>query len=180
MEQKLHWHSEKRKVDSLLPHGKSPRKISKDQLERLKKSLEQFNLVEIPAINADGTILAGHQRIKVLQILGRGDESIDVRVPNRQLEPNEAERYLLSSNAIHADWDFDLLKDFDIDLLLDLGFDQKELDDIWNIKPEQEEFDLDKEKEKIKVPKTKPGDFIELGPHRLICGDSTKPETGDK
>jgi len=75
----LQWHTEERKVDVLLPHKKTPRKISKEQAGRLKQSLETYGLVEIPAVDLDGTILAGHQRIKVLQLLGRGNEQIDVR-----------------------------------------------------------------------------------------------------
>jgi DNA modification methylase len=173
---KLTWHTEERKVDALLPHKKTPRKISKEQADRLKRSLETYGLVEIPAVDLDGTILAGHQRIKVLQLLGQGNSTIDVRVPNRKLTDAEAEAYMIGSNSIHGEWDFDLLKDFEMDLLVDLGFDQKELDDIWN-KTLKEEFDPEKELKKIKVAKTQPGDIIELGKHRLICGDSTKPET---
>jgi hypothetical protein len=174
--EQLVWHTESRKVDSLLPHKKSPRKISKEQSERLKKSLETYGLVEIPAVDLDGTILAGHQRIKVLQLLGQGDTEIDVRVPNRKLTTEEAETYLIGSNSIHGDWDFDLLRDFEMDLLVDLGFDQKELDDIWN-KELKKEFDVEKELKKITKAKTKPGDIILLGNNKLICGDSTKPET---
>ena len=136
----LQWHTEERKVDALLPHKKTPRKISKEQADRLKQSLETYGLVEIPAVDLDGTILAGHQRIKVLQLLGRGDEQIDVRVPNRKLTEEEAERYMIGSNSITGEWDFDLLKDFEMDLLVDLGFDQKELDDIWN-KSLKKDFD---------------------------------------
>jgi DNA modification methylase len=172
----LVWHTESRKVDSLLPHKKSPRTISKEQSERLKKSLDTYGLVEIPAVDQDGTILAGHQRIKVLQLLGHGGTEIDVRVPNRKLTDKEAEAYLIGSNSIHGDWDFDLLRDFEMDLLIDLGFDQKELDDIWN-KELKKEFDVEKELKQIKKAKTKLGDIIELGNNRLICGDSTKPET---
>jgi DNA modification methylase len=142
----------------------------------LKKSLETYGLVEIPAIDLDGTILAGHQRIKVLQLLGQGDTEIDVRVPNRKLTTEEAETYLIGSNAIHGDWDFDLLKDFEMELLVDLGFDQKELDDIWD-KELKKEFDVEKELKKITKAKTKPGDIILLGNNKLICGDSTKLET---
>lgn len=87
----LMWHTESRKIDSLLPHKKSPRKISKEQTACLKKSLEEFSLVEIPAIDLDGTILAGHQRMKVLQLMGQGDTMVDVRVPNRKLSDEEAE-----------------------------------------------------------------------------------------
>jgi DNA modification methylase len=174
--EQLVWHTESRKIDSLLPHKKSPRTISKEQSERLKKSLETYGLVEIPAVDLDGTILAGHQRIKVLQLLGLGNTEIDVRVPNRKLTDKEAEAYLIGSNAIHGEWDFDLLKGFEMDLLIDLGFDQKELDDIWN-KELKKEFDVEKELKKIKKAKTKLGDIIELGNNKLICGDSTKPET---
>jgi hypothetical protein len=88
----------------------------------------------------------------------------------------EAERYMIGSNAIHGDWDFDLLKGFEMDLLIDLGFDQKELDDIWN-KELKKEFDVEKELKEIKKAKTKLGDIIHLGNNRLICGDSTKQET---
>lgn len=174
--QQLVWHTESRKVDSLLPHKKSPRKISKEQAERLKKSLENYGLVEIAAIDLDGTILAGHQRMKALQLMGQGDTMVDVRVPNRKLTDEEAETYLIGSNSIHGDWDFDLLKGFEMDLLIDLGFDQKELDDIWN-KELKKEFDLEKELKEIKKAKTKLGDIIHLGNNRLICGDSTKLET---
>lgn len=172
----LVWHTESRKVDSLLPHKKSPRKISKEQAERLKKSLENYGLVEIPAIDEDGTILAGHQRMKALQLMGQGDTMVDVRVPNRKLTEKEAETYLIGSNAIHGEWDFDLLKGFEMELLTDLGFDQKALDDIWN-KELKKDFDVEKELKEIKKAKTKLGDIIYLGNNRLICGDSTKPET---
>lgn len=172
----LTWHTESRKVDSLLPHKKSPRKISKEQAERLKKSLENYGLVEIAAIDQDGTILAGHQRMKALQLMGQGDTMVDVRVPNRMLSDEEAERYMIGSNSIHGDWDFGLLKGFEMDLLIDLGFDQKELDDIWN-KELKKEFDVEKEIKEIKKAKTKLGDIIYLGNNRLICGDSTKAET---
>ncbi len=174
--EQLVWHTESRKIDSLLPHKKSPRKISKEQAERLKKSLENYGLVEIAAIDLDGTILAGHQRMKALQLMGQGDTTVDVRVPNRKLTDEEAERYMIGSNSIHGEWDFDLLKDFEMDLLIDLGFDQKELDDIWN-KELKKDFDVEKELKKITKATTKSGDIIELGKNRLICGDSTKPET---
>lgn len=179
MEQ-LQWHNEERKVDDLLPHRKSPRKISKEQMTSLTKSLERFNLVEIPAIDQDGTILAGHQRIKALQILGRGKETISVRVPNRKLTDEEAERYMIGSNSIQGEWDTELLKNFPTELLVDLGFDQKLLDDIWNDRLKKDEFDVEKELEKIKTPTTKPGDIILLGSSKLICADSTNPETLQK
>ena len=49
------------------PEDVNPRVITDKQMSDLKKSLKKFNLVEIPAIDFDGKILAGHQRIKALQ-----------------------------------------------------------------------------------------------------------------
>ena len=178
MTTKLQWTTEKRIVNDLIPYEKNPRTISSKQLADLTKSLKKFNLVEIPAIDTDNTVLAGHQRLKVLQILGRGNEEIDVRVPNRKLTEKEAEQYLISSNALGGDWDFEKLKSFDLDLLLDIGFDQIDLGHLWedNLTVEQDAFDVDEELAKIKTPKTKLGDLIHLGSHRLLCGDSTKSE----
>ena len=176
--QKLIWTTEKRIINDLIPYEKNPRTISPKQLADLTKSLKKFNLVEIPAIDIDNTVLAGHQRLKVLQILGRGNEEIDVRVPNRKLTEKEAEQYLISSNALGGDWDFEKLKSFDLDLLLDIGFDQIDLTRLWedNLTVEQDAFDVEEELAKIKTPKTKLGDLIYLGSHRLLCGDSTKSE----
>ena len=178
MSKKLVWRTEKRLVKNLLPYEKNPRTISEKQIEDLKKSLKKFNLVEIPAVTPDGRIIAGHQRIKVLQLLGRGDEKIDVRVPNRKLTEKEYEQYLLTSNAVTADWDYEKLKSFDLDLLLDIGFNEEDLSAIWDdhLEIENDDFNIEKALNELKEPKTKPGDIYQLGIHRLICGDTTDPE----
>lgn len=175
---KLEWHTVQKRVDNLVPQDVNPRKINDKQMSDLKKSLAKFNLVEIPAIDFDEKILAGHQRIKALQLFGRGEELIDVRIPNRKLTEDEAKRYLISSNALGGDWDFEKLKTFDLDLLVDIGFDQVDLSHFWDkdLEVKDEDFDVEEELKKIKTPKTKPGDLIFLGSHRLLCGDSTKPE----
>ena len=172
---KLEWRTTKRYVKDLLPHEKNPRTISEKQLDDLEKSLKKFNLVEIPAIDTDNKIIAGHQRIKVMQLLGRGDEKIDVRLPNRKLTKKEFEQYMLSSNALGGDWDFEQLKSFDINLLVDIGFGEDDLSHIWDeqLETEDDGFEVEKELEKIKKPKTKVGDIYQLGMHKLICGDAT-------
>lgn len=171
---KLQWHTVQKRVDDLIPQKTNPRVISDKQMSDLKKSLERYNLVEIPAVDLNGQIIAGHQRIKALQLLGRGDELIDVRVPNRLLTNEEADSYMIASNALGGDWDFTLLKRFKPEFLIDIGFDVTKLSSFWdkNIKIKDEVFDENKELEGIKEPVTKNGDLILLGNHRLICGDS--------
>lgn len=178
---KLTWTTEKRTINNLIPFEKNPRCINDLQLKNLKKSITRFNLVEIPAIDTDGTILAGHQRLKVMQLLGRGNEEIDVRIPNRKLTDTEREQYLLTSNAVTGDWDMQLLREFNVDLLADVGFDKELLDDIFKeiqVQAVVDEITKDThDDEKEYEPITKKGDIIQLGRHRLICGDSTKKET---
>ncbi len=173
--EKIKWHNEKRKVDDLLPYSKNPRQISLEQLLNLKKSLKRFNLVEIPAINIDNQVIAGHQRLKVLQLLGRGGETIDVRVPNRKLNKEEFEQYLLTSNRVTGEWDWSLLTDFDESFLKDVGFSSEELDKIFGIDENPEVFDLAKELKKLQIEKIEiqKGDIWQLGSHKLMCGDST-------
>jgi hypothetical protein len=127
MSKKLMWWTTKRKVNDLIPFEKNPRTLSPKQAEALKKSLSKFNLVELPAINTDNKIVAGHQRVKILQLLGRGEEFIEVRIPNRKLTNKEYKEYLLRSNANTGDWNFELLQNFDMDMLLNVGFGDREL-----------------------------------------------------
>jgi hypothetical protein len=173
----LVWHTDRRRVNDLIPFEKNPRILTDKQLEDLKLSLQKFNLAEIPAINTDNKIMAGHQRVKVLQLLGRGEEKIEVRIPNRPLTEKEFKSYLITSNALHADWNYSMLQNFDTDVLLESGLSENELSQIWDLQLEVEndEFSVEKELAKIKKPKTKLGQIIQLGPHKLIAGDATDP-----
>jgi DNA modification methylase len=171
---KLQWVTVQRKVNNLIPQEINPRVINQKQMLDLQRSLRKYNLVEIPAIDYDGKILAGHQRIKAMQLLGRSEEIIDVRYPSRPLTDDEAKQYLIASNAISGDWNFEELKSFDLDLLISAGLDETELKNIWgeNLVAESDEFNESEELEKIKNPKTKKGDLIILGKHKLLCASS--------
>jgi DNA modification methylase len=176
---KLQWVTVQRKVNDLVPQEVNPRVITDKQMSDLKKSLKKYDLVEIPAIDYNGKILAGHQRIKAMQLLNRGEEVIDVRYPNRPLTDDEAKQYLIASNALGGTWDFSALKSFNLELLLESGFEELELAKFWDEGNEVKDdpFDVEKELKKITNPKTKLGDIIRLGNHKIICSDSTKQET---
>lgn len=175
---KLSWTNIQKKVNDLVPQEVNPRKITDKQMSDLTRSLKKFNLVEVPAIDLDGKILAGHMRIKALQLLGRGEELIDVRQPNRKLTEQESKEYLIASNKLGGDWDFDLLKSFDFETLEFAGFSQIELGELWDKEKEvlDDAFDEKEELKKIKSPITKLGDVIRLGKSKVICGDCTNPE----
>lgn len=181
----LEWHTEQRKVSDLVPYNYNPRKITAERLERLKKSLDKFNLAEIPAINTDNVIVAGHQRVKVLIALDRGNEIIDVRVPNRTLSEEEYKEYNITSNVSVGYWDVDILEEIfaDIDLMA-LGLDIDNIELPPDILPgdlrqeEEEDFDPTPAPDPISVI----GDVYDLKSpqkniaHRVICGDATLAE----
>jgi len=174
---KLKWHTEKRKVKELIQWDKNPRKISETQKKQLKKSLEKFNLMSIPVINTDNLIISGHQRVKVLSALGRNDEEIDVRIPNRKLTENEIKEANIRENKNTGEFDYDLLGggEFELDMLADVGFDDGELSLIF---PEEEkeitEDDVPDANEVESIAKL--GDIWQLGKHRLMCADCTVNE----
>lgn len=119
----IEWHNERRKISALVPFTKNPRQMTEKQAGDLRRSIEKFNLVEIPAVNLDGTIIAGHQRLKIMALLGRGEEEIDVRMPSRQLTEGEVTEYCIRSNKDTGEWDFDLLaNNFEPERLIDWGF----------------------------------------------------------
>lgn len=129
MSDALEWHTEQRKVRELVPFPHNPRKMTEAQVKALTASLKKFGLVEIPAIDTDNTLIAGHQRTNVMMLLGKGDETIDVRVPNRKLTEEEFKEYNVRSNQNRGSFDFDLLAGlFDEKQLLDIGFSERELD----------------------------------------------------
>ncbi len=174
----LIWHNEKRKVRDLVPFEGNPRKISEPMMAKLKESLTRMNLVEIPAIDTDNKIIAGHQRLMAMMLLGRGDEEIDVRVPNRKLTLEEFSYYNVGSNKITGEWNWELLVNFDEQLLIDAGFTKVELHERFGLNrdTQEDDFDAEKEREKIGTPTTVRGQVYEFpGGHRLMCGDSTDP-----
>lgn len=154
MKDKIVWRTEKRKVRDLLEYRGNPRTINDRQMKILQKSLKKFSLAEIPAINTDGTILAGNQRIRALSLLKKSDEEIDVRVPSRKLSQKEAEEYLLLSNRSGGDWNWEALQEFPPDLLMDLGFDESDLSRIWDETLEIIDDPFNEEKEIKKAKST--------------------------
>lgn len=98
------WKTETRKLKDLVPASYNPRKLTQKQYEDLRSSLERFGLAEIPAINTDNLLLAGHQRVKVLTDLFGKDHEIEVRVPNRNLTEEEAKEYNIRSNKNTGEW----------------------------------------------------------------------------
>lgn len=150
--QRLKWHTEQRIINDLIPYEENPRTITEKQKNDLEESLKRFDLMSIPVINTNNIIISGHQRMKILQLLDRGNEEIDVRVPNRKLNDDEVKEANLRENKNVASWDFNMLADFDEELLLDVGFTEEEIGDpISEITEDTEKIEEIREYRRIHI-----------------------------
>lgn len=164
----INWINEKRKVSELIPAKYNPRKLSEIQKEQLKSSINKFSLCDPIIINKNNVVIGGHQRIKILKDIGTSE--CDVRVPDILLDDNQEKELNIRLNKNLGDWDNVLLKEFDENMLKDVGFDSVELDNIFK---EDIIVGEDNVPEKRKETDIKIGDIFTLGDHRLMCGDST-------
>lgn len=176
---------QKIKIDKINPAAYNPRRDLQpgdEDYEKLKRSMNTFGNVEPLVWNSrTGNLVGGHQRLKIL--IERGEKEVEVSVVDLDSEKEKALN--LALNKISGDWDQEklghlldeLMKSPDFDVTL-TGFDIPEISEILDQLEQVNEdlFDFEGEVKKIKNPKTKPGDLIELGPHRLLCGDCSKPE----
>ncbi|MBW8040634.1 MAG: DNA modification methylase [Planctomycetes bacterium] len=179
-------------INKINPAPYNPRKDLQPgdpEYQKLLKSLDEFDCVEPLVWNCrSGNLVGGHQRFKILS--ARGDKHVHCSVVD--LSPEKEKALNLALNKISGDWDNqklaqlldELIKEPDFDFEV-TGFDLPEatrlIDDI--LMPDssgEENFDIDSELRNITRPITKRGEIIELGPHRLLCGDSTRKRNIDK
>ena len=174
---KLTWHTEKRRLGDLIEWDKNPRQLKDHDAEHLKKSLDNFGVADPLIINTDNRIIGGHMRRRIMLQSGyKPDDLVDVRVPERELTEREAEELAIRLNKNTGDWDFDALaNNFELDDLLEWGFDKQELDlDLWaDEPPEDVEPQIDKAEELREKWGVESGQLWQLGEHRLVCGDCT-------
>lgn len=177
---------EKRNIKDLKPAEYNPRKaLTPDDAEyqKIKRSIEKFGYIDPIIINADGTIIGGHQRHTVLSDLGYTEA--DVVVVDLSKEDEKALNVAL--NKISGEWDELKLRDLLVELDLGdydislTGFDNNDLEELIELtdfEPEvtEDEFDSESaysESVAAKESLVKQGEIWQLGRHRLMCGDST-------
>lgn len=150
------------------------------EYQKLKKSMTTFGYVD-PIIwnEKTGNLVGGHQRFKIL--IAQGLKEVEVSTVSLSLEQEKLLN--LALNRISGRWDEDKLavlleelkKTPDFDLVL-TGFDSPEISrilDNYHEPKDPDDFDVEGTLEAIKEPVTKRGDLIQLGPHRILCGDAS-------
>ena len=105
----------------------NPRKITKNKLKELQKSMEDYGDFGLFLIDENNNVIAGNQRLQVLMKTNPNQEILCKRL----IGYSEAElRAINIKDNTHAgEWDLDLLADWTADLNVDLGIDPEKKDD---------------------------------------------------
>ena len=160
----------------------NPRLLSEKQEADLTESIKKYGFIDPVIVNEykgrKNFLIGGHMRIHVARKLSIKE----VPVVYVSLTKKKEIELNLRLNKNTGSWDFNLLKEINIDLLLDVGFNDTELSEIWdnNIEIYDDDFDEKKGLEEAKTTSIKPGDKFKLGDHYLICGDSHNAKTINK
>lgn len=171
-------------VAKLIPYARNARTHSDEQVAQIAASIAEFGFTNPILVGADGVIVAGHGRLAAAQKLAMAMVPVVVL---EHLSPTQRRALVIADNRIaeNAGWDETMLRvemealqldDFDMSLT---GFDADALaelmaggggDDLGNT-------DDDDVPEVLETAISRTGDVWLLGPHRLLCGDSTLEES---
>ena len=106
----------------------NPRKIKKAQKEKLKKSIENFpEMLKINSIVIDeqNNVLAGNQRVAVMQEMYEPTYEIEVLLVEGLTEEQKKE-FKLKDNTHYGDFDIEkLFEEYEEEMIFDAGLDLK-------------------------------------------------------
>jgi len=170
---------ERRPIKALIPAARNARTHTDAQVDQIAASIREWGWTMPVLVTDEGTIIAGHGRVRAAQKLGLKDVPVMVATGWTKAQ---IQAYALADNklALNAGWDEALLA-LEIGELREIGFD---LDLIGFTDAEIAALgshemtgltDPDEVPEVPAEPVSRPGDLWVLGRHRLLCGDSTDP-----
>jgi DNA modification methylase len=171
-------------IGRVKPYEKNPRK-NEGAIDAVAKSIQEFGFRVPIVVDGDGVIIAGHTRLKAAEKLGLTEVPVHVA---RELTADKVRALRIADNKLHelSTWDMELLpleladlQSVDFDLAL-LGFSAEDLAAIMAPAGNEGLVDPDEVPAPPDAATTVPGDIWVLGNHRLMCGDSSKPEDLDR
>ncbi len=164
------------KLSAIKQNPNNPRSINKDKFAKLVKSIEEFpRMLELRPIvlNKDNIVLGGNMRLKACKQIGLTEVPV---VYADDLTEEEQRQFIIKDNVGFGDWDWELLaNEWDVSDLNDWGLDLPDMD-VEVLEAEEDNYE---EPDNLQVDVVL-GDLIEIGEHRLLCGDSTDPDNWEK
>ena len=161
---------EKVKISAIKSNPDNPRIIKDEKFKKLVKSIKGFpQMLELRPIvvNNDMVVLGGNMRLKACKEAGLKEVPI---IKASELTAEQEKEFIVKDNVGFGEWDWDILaNEWDTDLLEEWGLDGFPFDTEKELEAEEDDYT---EPDNIQVDVVL-GDLIEIGEHRLLCGDST-------
>ena len=162
------------KITEVKTNAKNPRTIKDEKFRKLVKSIQDFPdmlnkrpLIVFTDVDGKYVVLGGNMRLKACKEIGL--KEIPVILADEWTEEQKAE-FLIKDNVGFGEWDWDsLANEWDAEKLEDWGLDVPNFEADQVLEATEDDFDTTPPEE----PKTVLGDLLEIGQHRLLCGDST-------
>ncbi|MBG6119029.1 MULTISPECIES: site-specific DNA-methyltransferase [unclassified Sphingobium] len=175
---------ELRPLGAVRPAKRNARTHSERQIGQIASSIRQFGFTNPIIVDEEGMIVAGHGRHAAAALLGLADVPV---ISIIDLDPAELRAYALADNRIaqNAGWDEDVLRiEFEelhaLELAFDLeitGFSTTEIDQISAMTPTDAKLEKMPAVDRRQTCAVERGDLWILGHHRLLCGDTRRPES---
>tara|TARA_R110001583_G_C5613757_1_gene405563 strand:- start:450 stop:1670 length:1221 start_codon:yes stop_codon:yes gene_type:complete len=160
---------EKVPINKVFPNPNNPRIIKDHKFKKLVNSIEEFpEMLKLRPIvvNKQMEILGGNMRYKACKRVGLKEVYI-IKADN--LTDKQTEEFIVKDNVGFGEWDWDILaNEWDVKELEEWGLDGFPFDEDV-LEAEEDDYT---EPNNMQVDVVL-GDLIEIGEHRLLCGDST-------
>lgn len=161
------------KLSEIKSNPNNPRVIKDHKFEKLKKSISEFpKMMELRpmVINEDNIVLGGNMRLKALKDLGYKEVPEEWVKRASDLTEEETRRFIIADNVGFGEHDWEMLANsWDTQELEDWGLEGFPFEEVTELEAEEDDYT---EPDNIQVDVVL-GDLIEIGEHRLLCGDST-------
>lgn len=160
---------EKAKISALKLNPANPRSIKDEKFAQLVRSVRDFpQMLEIRPIvvNKQMEVLGGNMRLRACMEAGLTEVPI-IRAEN--LTDDQQREFIIKDNVGFGEWDWiALANEWDAEELADWGLDVPDFSAGAN-EAQEDDYEMPDEIQTDIVL----GDLFEIGPHRLLCGDST-------
>jgi DNA modification methylase len=156
-------------IGTIKNNPNNPRVIKDDKFKKLVQSIKDLpEMAEVRpvVVNTDMVVLGGNMRLKAMREAGWKDVPIQVV----DWDEDKQRQFIIKDNVSGGEWDWEMLaNEWDTEELQEWGLDLPDFDNAKELEAEEDDYEMPDQVQTDIVL----GDLFEIGPHRLLCGDST-------
>ena len=164
------------KISEIKANPNNPRLVKDDKFAKLVQSIKDFpKMLELRPIvvNDDMIVLGGNMRLKACKEAGLKEVPI---IKASDLTDEQQREFIIKDNLGYGEWDWNMIaNEWDAEQLNEWGMDIPDFAGE-EIEAVEDDYEIPEELKSDIVL----GDLIEIGQHKLLCGDSTQTDTYEK